>query len=87
MATASRSTIQQQSEDVLKVEEGSLYPALQRMLIKGVGAEPWVKPIGKQSPRALLPPDCGRQEAIDRRSQREFERVMAAITGRVIEPA
>ena len=27
--------IQQVSEDVLQVEEGSLYPALQRMLIKG----------------------------------------------------
>lgn len=30
--------IQQASEDVLKVEEGSLYPALQRLLMKG-----WVK--------------------------------------------
>jgi PadR family transcriptional regulator, regulatory protein PadR len=27
--------IQQLSEDELQVEEGSLYPALQRMLIKG----------------------------------------------------
>ncbi|PYY12420.1 MAG: PadR family transcriptional regulator, partial [Acidobacteria bacterium] len=27
--------IQQTSEDVLTVEEGSLYPALQRLLIKG----------------------------------------------------
>jgi len=32
------SSIQQISDDVLQVEEGSLYPALQRMLIKG-----WVK--------------------------------------------
>jgi len=30
--------IQQTSEDVLQVEEGSLYPALQRLLVKG-----WVK--------------------------------------------
>ncbi len=30
--------IQQISEDVLQVEEGSLYPALQRLLVKG-----WVK--------------------------------------------
>src|SRR5579864_2384683 len=30
--------IQQNSEEVLQVEEGSLYPALQRMLLKG-----WVK--------------------------------------------
>lgn len=32
------------SEDVLNVEEGSLYPALQRMLIKG-----WVKADWSQS--------------------------------------
>jgi DNA-binding PadR family transcriptional regulator len=31
-------SIQQNFADVLQVEEGSLYPALQRMLIKG-----WVK--------------------------------------------
>jgi PadR family transcriptional regulator PadR len=31
--------IQQRSSDVLKVEEGSLYPALQRMLLKA-----WVHP-------------------------------------------
>ncbi len=29
--------IQQASDDVLQVEEGSLYPALQRMLIKALG--------------------------------------------------
>ena len=36
--------IQQVSEDVLQVEEGSLYPALQRMLVKG-----WVVAEWKQS--------------------------------------
>src|SRR5262252_4354405 len=36
--------IQQTSDDVLQVEEGSLYPALQRMLIKG-----WVEAEWKQS--------------------------------------
>src|SRR6476619_8607742 len=36
--------IQQVSDDVLQVEEGSLYPALQRMLIKG-----WVVAEWKQS--------------------------------------
>ena len=36
--------IQQISEDVLQVEEGSLYPALQRMLLKG-----WVTAEWKQS--------------------------------------
>jgi DNA-binding PadR family transcriptional regulator len=32
------SSIQQTTQEVLQVEEGSLYPALQRMLIKG-----WVR--------------------------------------------
>ena len=33
--------IQQTSEDVLTVEEGSLYPALQRMLLKGWVQAEW----------------------------------------------
>ena len=36
--------IQQTSEEVLQVEEGTLYPALQRMLIKG-----WVKDVWEQT--------------------------------------
>src|SRR5215831_12060698 len=36
--------IQRMSEEVLQVEEGSLYPALQRMLVKG-----WVVAEWKQS--------------------------------------
>jgi len=33
--------IQQFSEDILQVEEGSLYPALQRMLVKGWVVAEW----------------------------------------------
>ena len=33
--------IQQRSRDTLRVEEGSLYPALQRMLVKGWLAAEW----------------------------------------------
>jgi transcriptional regulator len=33
--------IQQTTEDVLRVEEGSLYPALQRMLMKGWVVAEW----------------------------------------------
>src|SRR6476620_4618671 len=36
-------SIQQTSDDVLHVEEGSLYPALQRMLIKGWIRGEWGK--------------------------------------------
>src|SRR6202451_74866 len=34
-------SIEQRSEDILQVEEGSLYPALQRMLIKGWVVAEW----------------------------------------------
>lgn len=36
--------IKQRSNELLQVEEGSLYPALQRMLVKG-----WVKAAWKQT--------------------------------------
>jgi len=76
--------IQQSTEDVLQVEEGSLYPALQRMLIKS-----WVKADWRQTEnnrRAryyTLTPEGRKQLAAE---IREFERVMAAIR-RVIQPA
>jgi DNA-binding PadR family transcriptional regulator len=57
--------IQQTSEDMLVVEEGSLYPALQRMLIKGWLVAEW-KQIGKQPPRPLLPADARGTQATRR---------------------
>ena len=33
--------IRQRSDEVLQVEEGSLYPALQRLLLKGLVASEW----------------------------------------------
>ncbi len=47
-------SIEQFSQDVLAVEEGSLYPALQRMLIKGWVVAKWGVDQRKP-PRALLP--------------------------------
>jgi PadR family transcriptional regulator, regulatory protein PadR len=38
-------SIHRTSEDVLQVEEGSLYPALQRMLIKGWVTAEWARPL------------------------------------------
>ena len=46
--------IEQVSDEVLQVQEGSLYPALQRMLIKGWVKAKWGVTIGK-SAGALLP--------------------------------
>jgi len=76
--------IQQTSGDVLQVEEGSLYPALQRMLIKGWGQAEWRQSENNRRARYYaLTPD-GRKQL--NRELREFERVMTAI-GHVIQPA
>ncbi len=44
-------SIQQISQDVLQVEEGSLYPALQRMLIKGWVTAKWDTTAGNRRAR------------------------------------
>lgn len=76
--------IQQQSEDVLQVEEGSLYPALQRMLIKGWVVAEWGHSENNRRARYYSLTAAGRKQLTTEIS--EFERVMAAI-GRVIQPA
>jgi PadR family transcriptional regulator, regulatory protein PadR len=76
--------IKQASQDVLQVEEGSLYPALQRMLLKGWVTSEWVAVGPKRRARVYTLTDAGRQQLsteID-----EFTRVMQAIV-RVIQPA
>ena len=76
--------IQQTSDDVLQVEEGSLYPALQRMLIKGWVTAEWKQSENNRRARYYrLTPEGRKQMA---RELNEFERVTAAIA-RVIEPA
>jgi transcriptional regulator len=77
-------SIQQISQDVLQVEEGSLYPALQRMLVKG-----WVKAewgVTDENRRAryyrMTPAGKKQMEA----ETEQFERVMGAIV-RVIQTA
>src|SRR5260370_9177952 len=44
-------SIQRISDDVLQVEEGSLYPALQRMLIKGWVTAKWCTTPGNRRAR------------------------------------
>jgi transcriptional regulator len=75
--------IQQTSEEVLHVEEGSLYPALQRMLIKGWVVGEWQQSENNRRARYYKLTPGGRKQLS--RELREFERVMAAI-GRVIQP-
>ncbi|MGD0693898.1 MAG: PadR family transcriptional regulator [Terriglobia bacterium] len=76
--------IQQISEDVLQVEEGSLYPALQRMLIKGWVTAKWGTTADNRRARYYRLSPLGRKQLQVEVSQ--FERVVAAIA-RVIEMA
>jgi PadR family transcriptional regulator PadR len=75
--------IQQLSEDVLQVEEGSLYPALQRMLLKGWVTSEWTRSPGNREVRAYRITASGRRQL--KAEVSEFARVMQAIS-RVIQP-
>jgi PadR family transcriptional regulator, regulatory protein PadR len=77
-------SIQHTSDDVLQVEEGSLYPALQRMLIKGWVTAEWGTTAGNRRARYYKLTAAGRKQLVLEISQ--FERVMGAI-GRVIQTA
>jgi transcriptional regulator len=76
--------IQQTSEDVLTVEEGSLYPALQRMLVKGWVEADWGLSENNRRARFYRLTSAGRKQLHTEIS--EFEKVTRAIT-RVIQPA
>ena len=75
-------SIQRISDDVLQVEEGSLYPALQRMLIKGWVTAKWGATAENRRARYYQLTALGRKQLEVERSQ--FKRVIGAIT-RVIE--
>jgi PadR family transcriptional regulator, regulatory protein PadR len=72
------------SDAVLQVEEGSLYPALQRMLIKGWVTAEWGVTPGNRRARYYTLTSEGRKQLRVEVSQ--FQRVMGAIT-RVIQTA
>ena len=76
--------IRQVTEDVLRVEEGSLYPALQRLLIKGWVTAEWVQSESKRKARVYRLTPAGRKQLLAEIS--DFNRVMQAIV-RIIEPA
>jgi PadR family transcriptional regulator PadR len=69
--------IQQVSEDVLQVEEGSLYPALQRMLLKGWVAAEWGVTAGNRRARYYQLTGAGRKQLHTEMSQ--YQRVSGAI--------
>jgi PadR family transcriptional regulator PadR len=77
-------SIQQISRDVLQVEEGSLYPALQRMLIKGWVRAEWGATAENRRARYYKLTALGKKQMEVETEQ--YERVIGAIA-RVIQTA
>ena len=76
--------IQQRSANVLTVEEGSLYPALQRMLIKGWVTGEWGRTAENRRARYYRLTASGRRQLESEIAS--YERVSTAI-GRILRPA
>ena len=76
--------LRQMSADGLTTSQGSLYPALQRMLIKGWVSAEWGQSDNNRRARYYRLTPLGRKQLSVEIS--EFERVMEAIA-RVIQPA
>ena len=76
--------IERTSESVFQVEEGSLYPALQRMLMKGWVIAEWGQSENNRRARYYRLTPAGKKQLGVELS--EFEKVTRAIT-RVIQPA
>jgi PadR family transcriptional regulator PadR len=76
-------SIQQASVDVLQVEEGSLYPCLQRMLIKGWLKGEWGKTDENRRARYYGLTAEGRKQLA--REMERYARVSQAIA-RVLQP-
>jgi transcriptional regulator len=72
------------SEDVLRVEEGSLYPALQRLLVKGWIAGTWGRTSENRRARFYRLTPAGRRQL--EREVADYRRVSTAIE-RILQPA
>jgi transcriptional regulator len=75
--------IQQQSEDVLLVEHGALYPALQRLEAKGWIAAKWDVSSNNRKARFYTLTRLGRKQLAAESSQ---WRALAAAIGRILGP-
>ena len=71
------SAIEQVSEEVLRVEEGSLYPALQRLLREGLVTAKWGVTSGNRRARYYQLTKEGRERL--RAEMAQYERVTGAI--------
>ena len=65
------------SEDVLQVGESSLYPALQRLLLKGWVTSKWGASENNRRARYYTLTSAGRRQATV--EQRDFDRMILAI--------
>ena len=74
-------SIKRLSDDVLTVEEGSLYPALQRLLLQGWVTAEWKMTDTNRRAASTRSPRAGRKQLGLEVS--EFEQMIAAI-GRVL---
>ena len=76
--------IRARSDEVLRIEEGSLYPALQRLQLQGLIASEWGHSVNNRRARYYRLTAEGRKRLGEAESG--FERLMAAIA-RVLKPA
>jgi PadR family transcriptional regulator PadR len=76
--------IRQMSDEVLQVEEGSLYPALQRLQIQGLIASEWGHSVNNRRARYYRLTRDGRRQLGE--SETSFARLIEAIT-RVMRPS
>ena len=76
-------SIQQVSEDLLKIEEGSLYPALQRLLREGWVTAEWGTSARNRRVRTYRITPAGRKQL--RREVSSFEQALLGIS-RVLRP-
>lgn len=77
-------SIQGRSQEVLQVEEGSLYPALQRILVKGWLTAEWGKTLENRRARYYRITREGRKHLEQELAR--YRRVTEAI-GRILQPA
>jgi transcriptional regulator len=76
--------IRQMSEAVLQVEEGSLYPALQRLQLQGLIASEWGHSVNNRRARYYRLTRAGRRQLGE--AETSFARLIEAIS-RVMKPA
>jgi transcriptional regulator len=78
------SYLKQISQEVIQVEEGSLYPALQRLAIKGWVKTEWGQSENNRRARFYKLTQAGRKQL--KQEAADFDRLLEAIL-RVMQPA